>query len=267
MPELPDVEVFKQYLDATSLHQTIEEVHTDKIEDMLADVRRAGMTRKLKGSQFTGTKRHGKFLFVATDQNGWLLLHFGMTGFLKYFKNTGQKPDHLRLQVNFTNNYTLVVGSQRRLGRIGIVDDPDAFVREKELGPDARNDLSFEAFQQIVQQGRGKMKSFLMNQNRIAGIGNIYSDEILFQSGLHPGTEVRAMKQRPGTIRRLYDAITEVLDKSISAGASPEEMPRDFLLPNRQKGGSCPACGNPISAEKFAGRISYFCRNCQKSKN
>lgn len=265
MPELPDVEVFKQYLDATSLHQTIKDVHTDKIEDMLAGVSRSEMIKKLENTEFSGTRRHGKYLFAATGRNEWLVLHFGMTGFLKYFKNAGQKPSHVRLQTDFKNNYALAVVSQRRLGKIGFIDDPDVFIRKEELGPDAQNDLSPDNFEKMIQQGRGKIKSLLMNQNRIAGIGNIYSDEILFQCALHPCTEIKKIRKNSENIECLYHAISEVLEKSIKAGASPEDMPDNFLLPHRKKGGKCPVCNHEISIEKCAGRTSYFCQNCQKS--
>jgi formamidopyrimidine-DNA glycosylase len=265
MPELPDVEVFKQYFDATSLHQAITAVHTDKIENMLAGVSRSGMIKKLENRKFTGTRRHGKYLFAATDENQWLMLHFGMTGFLTYFKKTGQKLDHIRLQIDFETQYALAVGSQRRLGRIGIIDDPGAFIRREKLGPDARNDLSSESFEEIIQQGRGKIKSLLMNQHKIAGIGNVYSDEILFQCALHPCTEIKKIRKNSEKKECLDHAISEVLEKSITVRASPEDMPDHFLLPHRKKGGRCPVCSKEVSREKCAGRTSYFCSNCQKS--
>jgi formamidopyrimidine-DNA glycosylase len=265
MPELPDVEVFKQYFDATSLHQTITAVHTDKIDNMLAGVSRSELIKMLENRKFTGTRRHGKYLFAATDRNHWLMLHFGMTGFLAYFEKTGQKPDDIRLQTDFEANYALAVVSQRRLGKIGIIDDPDVFIRQREIGPDAQHDLSPETFERIIQQTRGKIKSLLMNQNRIAGIGNVYSDEILFQCALHPCTEIKKISNNSEKVECLYHSISEVLENSITAGAFPEDMPDHFLLPHRKKGGRCPVCNKEISKRKCAGRTSYFCSNCQKS--
>ena len=263
MPELPDVEVFKQYMDATSLHRKIEGVSTDKVSDMLTGASVSGLKKELKNRQFSETRRHGKYLFAAVADNGWLMLHFGMTGFLKYFKNPDQKPSHVRLQFDFANDFSLAIDSQRRLGKIGIIDDPDEFIRKEKLGPDVRNDLTFESFEKIINQGRGGLKSLLMNQKHLAGIGNIYSDEILFQTRLHPCIKVKEIKDNSPTIHRLYNAVTSVLDTAITVKANPDDMPDDFLIPNRKKDGHCPRCEQEIESEKCAGRTSYFCPECQ----
>jgi formamidopyrimidine-DNA glycosylase len=106
MPELPDVEVFRRYVNSTSLHQNIElvEVRNGKI---LGGVSALKLQSTLKGRRFESTRRHGKNLFVGLDGGGWLLMHFGMTGRLKYFKDMDQDPPHDRFLISFENRYHL----------------------------------------------------------------------------------------------------------------------------------------------------------------
>ncbi len=96
MPELPDVEMFKRYLDATSLHQRIDDVDVRNAY-ILKNVTARELARGLKGRRFESTRRHGKHLFVRADRKLWLRLHFGMTGSLEYFKDDRQAPRHTRV--------------------------------------------------------------------------------------------------------------------------------------------------------------------------
>lgn len=127
MPELPDVEIFKRYLDSTSLHQRIQRVDAGDAEDMRVNTSLKALADGLKDNAFSETRRHGKHLFVKTGGGRWLTLHFGMTGFLKYYRQPSQKPDHTRLRIDFTNGYSLAFDSQRRLGRIGLIENPMLF--------------------------------------------------------------------------------------------------------------------------------------------
>jgi formamidopyrimidine-DNA glycosylase len=137
MPELPDVEVFKRYLDATALHKTIEKVRMHDTRVLRGVTARMLQTR-LADRQFDKTCRHGKHLFVKVGDMGWLRLHFGMTGFLRYFKRTDKKPDHVAMTIRFVNGFCLVYDNQRRLGQVGWVESPEEFAREERLGTDVR---------------------------------------------------------------------------------------------------------------------------------
>ena len=157
MPELPDVEVFKRYLDATALHKTITAVKV-KSARILEGVSPQRLQEKLRQQQFHSTHRHGKHLLVALDQGPWLTLHFGMTGFLKYFKRMDKDPEHDRLLVSFDNGYHLAYVCQRKLGNVGLTDDVDSFVKKKQLGPDALS-LDLDGFRRALQGKRGTIKS------------------------------------------------------------------------------------------------------------
>src|SRR6266480_6721698 len=115
MPELPDVEIFKRYLNATSLHQRIANVDV-RSAYVLKGVSVRELERRLKRRRFESTRRHGKHLFVRADGDFWLRLHFGMTGSLRYFKHEEQAPTHVRVLFVFSNNYRLAFDDQRKFG-------------------------------------------------------------------------------------------------------------------------------------------------------
>src|SRR5215211_4100329 len=135
MPELPDVEVFRQYINSTSLHQKIESVEV-KDETILGGVSARELESTLKGRTFESTRRHGKNLFVGLDGSGWLLIHFGMTGDLEYFEDRDQDPAHDRFLISFDNGYHLAFDDQRMFGKVDLIEDLEEFVRRKKLGPD-----------------------------------------------------------------------------------------------------------------------------------
>lgn len=262
MPELPDVESFRRHLDATSLNQEIRAV---EIRDarMLQGVSPQGLRRNLEGGEFLSTSRHGKFLFVQITAGRWLLLHFGMTGQVQYLKEVAQVPAHTRLLVHFVNGHRLAGIWQRRLGRIGLVDHPMSFVRDQGLGPDAYEPgVDLADFKEMFSEKRGSVKSALMDQRLLAGIGNIYSDEILFQVGLHPRCECRHLDSR--RIKALHRAIRRVLSTAVERQADPERLPPSWLLRNRGKGGHCPRCSVALAHIAISGRTAYYCRDCQR---
>ncbi|MEF8848276.1 MAG: DNA-formamidopyrimidine glycosylase family protein, partial [Candidatus Thermoplasmatota archaeon] len=187
MPELPDVESFKKYLDSTSLNQKINEVKITR-KRILEKISEEKLVNKLKKNKFFSSHRHGKYLFVKLKKH-WLMLHFGMTGKLKYFKKPEEKPKHTRMLVKFSSGFNLAYDCQRLLGKISIIKDINQYLKQKNLGPDAL-DIDFSDFYSRYKDRRGKIKSGLMNQKIIAGIGNIYADEILFQTGIHPETKL-----------------------------------------------------------------------------
>jgi formamidopyrimidine-DNA glycosylase len=258
VPELPDLEIFKRYVDSTSLHQDIEKIEVK--DGRVLGVSAGGLKRALEGRRFESTRRHGKHLFVELDDGGWLLLHFGMTGGLKYYKDADEEPNHTRVLFYFTNGYHLAFDDQRLFGKVDLIGDPDDFIAEKELGLDPL-DLDFPTFRERLEGRRGEVKATLMNQRIFAGIGNIYSDEILFQVRLHPRKGVGRLDR--DTIQELHEQTQRVLHAGIDHGANPGDLPDSFLLPHRQEGADCPRGNGEIQKTKAAGRTAYYCPACQ----
>jgi formamidopyrimidine-DNA glycosylase len=265
MPELPDVELYKRYLDEHALHQTIGRVAVNDAR-ILGEVPARAFIKRLTGNRFEQTRRHGKHLLVRLRRDGWLTLHFGMTGDLVYFRDEADDPRYDRVRFDFKGRGHLAYVNRRMLGRVGLADDADAFIRGEELGPDAL-DPAFDqaAFAQAIAGRRRDVKSVLMDQALIAGVGNIYADEILFQARLHPHTPVTSLDERHRA--ELFGQLKKVLERAIACGAGAEQslerLPEGYLLPHREKGGRCPRCGDPIATLKAAGRTSYYCPRCQ----
>ena len=265
MPELPDVELFKRYLDRTSLAQTIRRVQVNDAR-ILGDLPAERFVAALEGNRLEASRRHGKHLLVRLARGGWLTLHFGMTGGLSYFDDLAKDPPYDRIRLDFEGGRHLAYTNRRMLGRVGLADDADQFIAAEGLGPDAL-DPAFEeaAFAAALAGRRRDVKSVLMDQALLAGIGNIYADEILFQARLHPKTPVEELTK--GQRTKLFRAIKDVLSTAIECGAGAEQfldrLPKDYLLPQRERDGRCPRCGGPLATLKSSGRTSYYCPKCQ----
>ena len=261
MPELPDVEVYRRYLNATSLHQGIRdvEIRTDQILEGTSPLKiKAG----LRNRSLESTDRHGKFLFVALDNQGWLVLHFGMTGDLKYYKNPIKEPEYTKFLIEYTNDYHLALVMPRKLGLVRLILDMQKFIKEKELGPDVYQDgFGYEMFKALLEGRRGMIKPTLMNQQIMAGIGNVYSDEILFQARVHPRLPVDQLQEE--RLRKIFKATKDVLETAIQKKADPEQFPASWIIPHRQKGGECPNCGGKVRNISVSGRSVYYCPDCQ----
>lgn len=260
MPELPEVEAFKRYIEETSLNQEISGV-TLYQDWMLVNTTKAKLVKSLKGSKLKSVIRHGKFLFVKISSGSHLLMHFGMTGDLEYVDQDGDEPKFTVLLLEFKKSGMLAFTDRRLIGRLGIVDDVNKFIRNKGYGPDAM-EITKEEFLDRLSGRRMNIKSALMNQKLLAGVGNEYSDEILFQVGLHP--ESRADKLDKKMLANIYKQMKAVLTKAVNVNADRDRLSRYFFLDNRQAGLECPRCGGKTSFKKVGGRSAYFCESCQE---
>lgn len=262
MPELPEVETFKRYLDNTSLHQRITEVEVCDAY-VLKNVSARELARRLKGHRFEKSHRHGKHLFVRAGQELWLRLHFGMTGSLEYLKPDEPAPKTARVIFRFVRNRSLAFDDQRKFGEVELIKDVDEFLQKRCLGPDAI-DVGFYQFEGIAGKHRGAVKAILLNQQLIAGIGNLYADEILFRARIHPATDAPGLSQKDLT--RLFRATRHILEKAIASKTDFNRLPKSWLLTHREKRGRCPRCGRALRSATIGGRTSWFCPQCQKRK-
>ena len=260
MPELPEVETFKRYLDSTSLHQRIRSV---EVRDayVLKRVSTRELARRLKGRRFENSHRHGKHLFVRASDELWLRLHFGMTGSLEYLNHDEAPPKAARVLFNFANNRRLAFDDQRKFGEIELIKNMTEFLQKRGLGPDAL-EISLSQFKAILGKHRGAVKAILLNQQLIAGIGNLYADEILFRARTHPATEAARLSDKD--LARLFRAMRYVLERAIALKTDFNRLPKSWLLTHRGKGGRCPRCGRALKSATIGGRTSWFCVHCQK---
>jgi formamidopyrimidine-DNA glycosylase len=261
MPELPDVEVLKRYLDSTALHQKIEKVEVNS-DQVLREISSRKINHELKGHAFERTRRHGKFMFVKINGGGWLVLHFGMTGDLKYYMREDKRPEYVQVEFNFSNGYHLAYVMTRKLGEVRVIGDVEKFVEEKGLGPDVMGEnFTFERFKKLLAGRRGMVKPTLMNQRIMAGIGNVYSDEILYQARIHPETSVDDLRE--SDLRKIYEKMNYVLKTAIKRQAIPDRYPDSFITKHRDEGEKCPDYNGKVERLKVSGRSAYYCPSCQ----
>jgi formamidopyrimidine-DNA glycosylase len=193
-------------------------------------------------------------------------MHFGTNGYIVYLQQGDEEPAYTRLRIGLANGEAVAYVNPRRLGGVEFLEDPQAFITESDLGPDALDrQVNLAVFRSLLARTKRDIKSVLMDQKILAGIGNIYSDEILFQAGIHPRTPVEALSA--AATANLYQALGATLEVAIrhrlDAEHDADAAPPLFLLPQRFKGGHCPKCGTELTSEKHGGRTSYACPNCQ----
>jgi formamidopyrimidine-DNA glycosylase len=266
MPELPDVEIFKRLADRHA-HRHVVAHATVNDPGSLEGATAAGLQRKLKGQRIASCQRHGKVLFLGFGDAGTLAMHFGTNGSLQHLPREADAPASVRLLFEFSEGDRLAYLNPRRIGHVCVTDSAAEFIAGNSLGPDALDPAFDEkAFAAALADTRQAIKAVLMDQARIAGIGNIYADEILFQAKLHPG--IPAQQLDAAMRHRLFGATKHVLQTAIDCGAGAENftdrLPKGFLLPERHAGGHCPRCGTPLAIDKRGGRTSYHCPKCQR---
>lgn len=149
----------------------------------------------------------------------------------------------------------------RLFGVADLVSDPDTFIRDRKLGPDPLA-LTAARFARLFEKRRGAIKSLLMTQEVIAGLGNLYVDEILFQTSVHPRRPVDRL--RPEEVRALYTTMRRILREAITRHAREGQLPRNYLFHNREEGERCPRCGGTIQRSVVFGRTTYFCGKHQR---
>lgn len=252
MPELPEVETYARYFAKHALHQRVKSVRVLD-ERILADIRKETFVRKLRGRTFTEVRRHGKHLF-ANAGNTWLHLHFGMTGDLSYYRD--DPPRFAKVVFDFDDGAHLAFEDMRLFGLANLVDSPDAFIRDRKLGPDPL-ELKFKAFAQLLEGRRGAIKSLLMSQEILAGLGNLYVDEILFQTSIHPRRAVDRLGDAEK--RALFTNMRRILKTAIA-----RDLPPRALFHHRDTDEPCPRCGGTLRRTVVFGRTTYFCVSHQR---
>lgn len=265
MPELPDVEVFNRLVLDRCRGRMIERAVVSD-PGILEGISAKALERRLKSQRLLSSKRHGKHLFIQLSEAGALAMHFGTNGSLQFIQGAEAEPSYTRLRLDFAKGDRLAYVNPRRLGRVSLAESAEAYIAKAGLGPDAL-DAAFDrqAFTAILAGSKRNLKFVLMDQGLMAGIGNIYSDEILFQARIYPGIAADHLQVEAAS--RLFRAMRKTLETAIRCRAGSEHaierLPKGFLLPQRRPGGRCPNCGAPLSTARQAGRTSYYCSRCQ----
>lgn len=186
-----------------------------------------------------------------------------MTGFLNYHHPSGDAPKYAQIRVRFKNKNALAYCSKRKFGKLGVVHSPEAFIKAHDLGPDAL-EIKLSDFRKLLSKKHGMLKTALMDQSMLAGMGNVYTDEVLYQCQMHPETAVQKLSDKE--IKSLYHTMQRVLKTAIRHQANPDDMPSGYLLSHRKPKEDCPRCQGTIRKLTVGGRSTYICPACQKKK-
>lgn len=277
MPELPEAEVVARQIRARLLGAELRDVWVGR-----ADIVREGYNTVpwYRGASLQSVERFGKSIVLGftKDQAGrYVVAELGMTGLLLFQSTQTKLPQHVHVRLLFdcSSEPELRYWNPRRFGRLSLLDKTglERYLARR-FGLDPLS-ASQQDFVRLLQVRRGRLKSLLMHQQVIAGIGNIYANEILFRAGLHPHVQVNRLSV--GRIEKLYRTMREVLAEAITCGGSSV---RDFFAPDGTEGQYkrrhlvygkdgqfCPNhCGGII--QRFQGeRSAYFCPRCQSLRS
>jgi formamidopyrimidine-DNA glycosylase len=270
MPELPEVETVCRQLEPELAGRRIERLEVLD-ERWSRPVAPAELGAAVSGRTIRGLGRRGKYLLLALDGAQTLVMHLRMTGNL-VLGNGSTSERHLRARFHLDDGRELWFTDPRRFGEAFLIDDADLERRFARLGVEPLSDeFTPQALGEMAAGRTAPLKSFLLDQSGIAGVGNIYADEALFRARLHPLSPAGSM--RPEHHAALRDAVVAALEAGIDGrGASIDDyrdgrgekgtMQDEFLVHTRE-GEPCPSCGGPIARIVVAGRSTYYCPSCQ----
>lgn len=257
MPEGIEVEQARRLIEACALNRKIATVDTPDAWYLKRGVTAAVLGAALPGHRFTAARRHGKLLLLETDRDGPTLgMHLGMSGRvlidgaaagdpLIYGSNL-ENPVWHRFTVRFADLGWMALRDPRRLG--GVELDPD----EDRLGPDAF-EITQSELDRVFIRSRAPVKAVLMDQSRVAGLGNLLTDEVLWRAGIDPARTARELDRNER--RRLHRAISRTVRLTLERGGSHT----GDHMPQRVPGGVCPKDGTPFERRTVAGRTTFSC--------
>lgn len=230
-------------------------------ERILGEIRKDAFVRKLRGREFSEARRHGKHLFARAADDVWLHLHFGMTGDLAYYRDRADEPRFAKVIFEFDGGGLFAFEDMRLFGLVDLIASPEEVT--KRLGVDPLDPaLTFKRFADLLARRKGAVKSLLMTQEVIAGLGNLYVDEILFATGIHPRRAIDKISDAEK--RALFTAMRKILRDNIARQGRGQDWPARYLTNHREEGERCPQCGGTIRRSVVFGRTTYFCGKHQR---
>lgn len=265
MPELPDVELAKKRLQPITGRRFSEIKVLRSSTSKARNPDQKTLNDHLQGKEIGSIKRRGKFLIFSVNGEE-LIFHFRMTGDLRIAAE--KEPDkNIRLAFGLGNHEELRFIDSRNIGEVYLAPNASYETKElkllKDLGTEPLSDeFSFKRFNDILTQGGGRqIKVLLMDQKKIAGIGNVYADEVLYQSDIKPDRQADSLSEDER--RRLLENIKLILTTAIERQDEIKSKESDFLLSHRSDK-QCPICGGRLSREKIGGRTAVFCTQHQR---
>jgi formamidopyrimidine-DNA glycosylase len=277
LPELPEVETSARGLRSRIIGLRVCRIGGVDWPRMLPNSSEQALSTALHGLAVSVIDRRGKYLLIGFETDHWLVIHRKMSGNLLLRSHDTPPEAHTHLEVEFDDGTLLRFVDPRKFGRVYLfhsADELSDFLTEH-LGPDSLIDLNEELLVAKLRGRTGRIKSLLLDQAFLAGIGNLYADEALWEARVHPLRSADSLSK--DEMRRLASAIKQVLLRGIERnGTSFSATYRDvddrpgenqsFLNAYGRESEPCPRCGRPISRILIGARSSHFCPRCQKKR-
>jgi formamidopyrimidine-DNA glycosylase len=275
MPELPEVETTARSLRPRLTGRRVRCIGGVDWPRMLPQTSEDELRAVLIGLGVTEVDRRGKYLLVGFEDDRWLAIHRKMSGNLLLRPADAPAEAHTHLELGFDNGTLLRFIDARKFGRVylfGSRPDLDAFIAER-LGLEPLTELDAESLRVLLRNRRGRIKSLLLDQAFVAGVGNLYADEALWEARVHPLRPADSLSRVE--VARLALAIKDVLTRGIErrgtsfsnyrdADDTPGEN-QDFLSVYGRAGQPCPRCGGTIKRIVIGMRSAHFCPRCQRT--
>ncbi|MBN1153457.1 bifunctional DNA-formamidopyrimidine glycosylase/DNA-(apurinic or apyrimidinic site) lyase [candidate division KSB1 bacterium] len=274
MPELPEVETIVRQLRPHIVGKSINHVEIRRPQQWSVDPN--VVNQSIRGAKIEGIRRNGKFIIISLDCLQCVIIHLRMTGKLTWVPGALTYGNYDRTIFHLHDGSFLIYNDTRALGRLEIIDQDLLPIRFEKYGTDPFcGKFSLDHLADLIQKSRLTAKDFLMNQNRVFGIGNIYANEILFHSNINPKRYTQTLTDEE--IKRLYTNILEILSHAISLMGTTlgnhvsdyrnvynmEGEYQSFLYVYGRQNEPCRICNNPIERIVQSGRSSFYCPVCQ----
>lgn len=273
MPEMPEVEQVRKTLAPHITGKKIIDVEV-YLDRLIKYPSREEFCRRLTGRTFTEVQRRGKYLVLLTDAKQKLIVHLRMTGALIAQSSTADAPAYAKIKFTLTGGTTMWFTDIRTFGTLYLVQDNDYHIDGYEtLGPEPLSPQFTPAYlKPLANKSRKAVKTFILDQKVIAGLGNIYADECLALAKIDPQRTANLLTD--SEIESLCAAIDQVIAQGIKNkgttfrdykdGEGNSGQNQKYLLVYGRGGKPCPYCGRPLASVKVGGRGTTYCGYCQK---
>jgi formamidopyrimidine-DNA glycosylase len=273
MPELPEITVKSRQMNKEIVGKRIADIEARQPKNLNMPI--PAFTKTVKGKAVKNVSSKGKWLFIKLDNAYYVLINLGMNADLLYFTSNQKLPEKYQFKLTFTDKTGFTIQFQW-FGYVHLVSEKDLNKHKMTatLGISPINEkFTLEQFKKLLTNRKLRIKNFLLNQKNIAGIGNVYVQDILFKAKLHPDRQVSDLTEKE--ITNLYNSINSVLNHSIKLGGLAYE--KDFygqngrfaideFLVGYKTGKPCPTCNTPIEKIRTGSTSSYICPKCQTPK-
>lgn len=275
MPELPEVETVRRSLLGPVVGRRIVGLRPAGFAEVMGPEGVEGVRPRVVGRLVVGVRRRAKYLMLDLDDETSLLVHLRMTGRLEVLPRSAPALRFEHLAIELDDGHDLRFGDQRKFGRVLHVLPDDLRRLGGRLGPEPLGrGFTAERLAAALRRRPGKLKSVLLDQKLIAGLGNIYVDEALFRARLHPERAANGLSLEE--VRRLHRAIRAVLREGLEhrgttfssfqdAAGERGENQRNLRVYGWGERGDCPRCGWPLARSVVGGRGTHFCPRCQRN--